>query len=344
MLLVDVAPADGQPVARAQAVYAQLLEQVQGLPAVRHVGAARVAVLSGARRTTLISLDGQPPRPDRSNVIPVLANVVSPGYLEAMGIPVLRGRGFAASDTSERPCVVVVSQSLAAALWPQRDPIGQMLPLEPPAQVVGVVPDTIYRRGTDKEQQPPIVYSALGQNYEARVTLHVRTETPPLSLAPAVRRIARDLDPGATVTLPRALTDEFERSTQPQRTLALLTAALSAIALVIVGVGLYAVLAYSTRQRTTEIGLRMALGATESSVLRLVGMEGFRLVALGAALGLVGAMVGVRFVRSLLFGISSSDPMTWLGVCAVLAAVALVACAIPAVRAMRTAPSVALRT
>jgi predicted permease len=343
MLLIDITPAEGQPVAASQALYARLIETIRTLPGVRHVGAARVTVLSGARRNTLVCIDGQALRPDRSNGLPVLTNVVSPGYFEAMGIPMLRGRGFEASDTDGRSRVVVVSQSLAEKLWPGRNPIGETLLSGEPAQVVGVVPDTIYRRGTDKAEQPPIFYAALAQNYEARVTLHVRTETPPLRFAAAIRRVAKDLDPSLTVTQPRELADEFAESTGPQRTLALLTSVLSAITLVLVGVGLYGVLAYSVRQRTAEIGLRVALGATGGSILRLVGMEGFRLVAFGTAVGLVGATAGVKFVHSLLFGVSASDPITWLGVCVLLTGVAVIACTIPAVRAMRIAPSDAFR-
>jgi putative ABC transport system permease protein len=146
-----------------------------------------------------------------------------------------------------------------------------------------------------------------------------------------------------TVTSARELSDEFMESTGPQRTLATLAGALSAIALVIVSVGVYGLLAYDVRQRTSEIGLRMALGATPRSILRLIGLQGFRLVASGAAFGLLGTLVAVRFVQSFLFGVEVSDPATWLAVCVVMMAAALVACAIPAVRALRTAPSVALR-
>jgi len=343
MLLADVSPGDRYAPEATQAFYRNLLDRVNALPGVSVAGAARVTVLSGAARTVPVSADSQPLRPDRSNVIPVRANIVSDQYLDAMGIPILRGRGIQPSDVKTAPRIAIVSQSLAKRLWPNGDPLGRMLISESQFQVVGVVPDTVYRSSTDPDPRP-FFYAPLAQNYEAGVTLHVRTIGEPMTVLPGVRQVLRDLDARLTLTRPRQLIDEFDRSTMPQRTMAMLTGVLSAIALLLAAVGLYGVVAYATKQRTTEVGLRLALGATRGSILNLVVMRGIRLVAIGSVLGLVGAVASVRFVRSQLFGVEPTDPLTWFAVAAVLLSVGLVACAIPAARAMRVEPSTALRT
>jgi ABC-type antimicrobial peptide transport system permease subunit len=165
-----------------------------------------------------------------------------------------------------------------------------------------------------------------------------------MAILPAVRQVVRDVDPRVTVTRPRRLVDEFDRSVMGQRTMATLAGILSGIALVLAAVGLYGVMAYAAKQRISEVGLRLALGATPASILNLIVMRGARLVAMGVALGLTGAFISVRFVRGQLFGVEATDPITWVVVSAVLVIVGLAACAIPAHRAMRVDPAVALRS
>jgi len=345
MLLAEVIPGAGYSPTQATALYKDLLDRLNALPGVVAAGAARVTVLSGAARTVAVSIDGQPLRDDSSNALVVRANVVTDRYLDAMGIPILRGRGIQASDVLTTPRVAVVSQSLADRLWPNDDPVGRMLVAESPRpiQVIGVVPDTVYRSTTDPDPRP-FYYVPLPQNYEASVTLHVRTAGDPLLILPAVRQTLHDLDPAVALTRPRRLTDEFERSTTPQRTMAMLTGALSTIALVLAAVGLYGVMSFATRQRTPEVALRLALGATPGSILNLVAMRGVRLVVIGGAFGVLGALASVGFVRGQLFGVEPTDPVTWVTVAGVLLVVGFVACAIPAARAMRVEPSAALRT
>jgi predicted permease len=344
MLLAEVSPGDRYTPPEALAFYRDLLDRLNALPGVRAAGAARVTVLSGSSRTVAVSVDGQPLRQDRSNVIAVRANVVSDRYLEAMGIAVVHGRGIQSSDIRTAPRVAVVSQALGKRLWPNADPVGHSLVTDSQTsfQVVGVVPDTVYRSATDPDPRP-FYYVPLQQNYEAGVTLHLRTTGDPMLILPAVRQALRDLDPTVALTRPRRLIDEFDRSTTPQRTMALLTGVLSAIALLLAAVGLYGVMAFAARQRAMEVALRLALGATPASILSLVVMRGVRLVVVGAGLGLVGAIASVRFVRGQLFGVEPSDPFTWFAVAGVLLGVALVACAIPAARAMRVQPSSVLR-
>ncbi len=324
-------------------LYQDLLTRLNTLPGIVSASAARVTVLSGTSRTLPVSADGQPMRTDRSNVIPARANVVSGRYLETMGIPVVRGRSFTDSDVQTSPRVAIVSRALAHRLWGDADPVGQSLVSTSRFEVIGVVPDTVYLNATERDPRP-FFYIPLTQNYESVVTLHLRTGDDPLAMFPAVREIVRKRDARLAVTRPRLLLDEFDSSIAQQRTLAILVAALGGVALLLAAVGLYSVMAYGTRQRTTEIGLRLALGATPASILNLIVMRGATLVLTGTALGGAAAVVGVRYIRSLLFGIEATDPVTWLAVAGGLLLVGLVACVIPARHAMRISPVQALRS
>ncbi len=342
MLLANIEPGDRYQPAAAQAFYAEVLNRVNSLPGVVAAGAARVTVLSGASRTVAVSVDGRPLQPDRSNAIPVRANVVSDRYLEAMGIPILMGRNFQRSDLATSPRVVIVSRSLASRLWPNADPLGKTLISTTPLVVIGVAPDTVYRSSTDR-QVLPVYYLPLSQNYEASVSLHVRTEGDPMALLPSVRRAVGEVDPRVALARPRRLEDEFSRSLIEERTMVKFVGSLSGIALLLAAVGLYGVMAYATRQRTTEIGLRLALGARPASILNMIVLRGLTLVALGGAFGLAGAVIAVRFVRGLLFGVEPTDLATWIGVTTLLMFVGVLACAAPARRAMRIDPVRALR-
>ena len=326
-----------------QSVYEQILSRVDAVPGVVAAGAARVTVLSGGARTTSISLDGKPVASDGSNAIDVRANVVSHRYLDAMGIPIVRGRNFAASDRPGTPRVAIVSRRLAGRLWPNADPIGQKLQgSSDPIEVVGVVPDAVYRSAVETDPLP-FFYLLLAQNYESGVTLHIRTSGSPLSVLPAVRQAVRDVDPQLVVARPHLLREEFDRSIGDQRMMATMVGLFGAIALVLAAVGLYGVMAHLAGQRRTEIGIRMALGAQPGAILRLILGQGLRLVAIGSVLGLAGALAGTRYVQSQLFGVRSTDPATFVGVCAVLVMVGVVACLVPACRAMKINPAIALR-
>ena len=342
MLIATIEPGDRYQPAAGQAFYTEVLNRLNALPGVAAAGAARVTVLSGASRTMAVSVDGRPLQQDRSNVIPVRANVVSDRYLEAMGIPVLMGRNFQSGDLPAAQKVVIVSRSLASRLWPNVNPIGQTLISASPLVVVGVVPDTVYRRTTDR-QVLPVFYLPLSQNYEAAVTLHVRTTGDPMAILPAVRKVVSDIDSRIALVRPRLLEDEFSQSLTEERTMVQFVGGLSGIALLLAAVGLYGVMAYATRQRTPEIGVRLALGASPASILSMVVLRGLRLVAIGGTFGLVTAFVAVRFVRGLLFGVEPTDPVTWTAVVFTLTLVGLLACVVPARRAMRIDPVRALR-
>ncbi|MGB2713537.1 MAG: ABC transporter permease [Vicinamibacterales bacterium] len=323
--------------------YRQVLDGLRAIPGVRAAGAARVTVLSGGARTVWVSVDGRPLERDGSNAIDVRVNIVTDGYLDALGIPIVRGRDFSAADDWQKPRVAIVSRHLAARLWPNEDPIGKTLVDGQTATVVGMVPDTVYRSALERDA-PPFYYLPLAQNYEAGVALHIRAaQGDPLGLLPAVRAAVRAVDPAVVVARPQRLRSLFEDSLAAQRMLATLVGLFGVVALTLAAVGLYGVMAHLAGQRRTEIGIRLALGASPSSILRLIVTEGMRLVLVGAAMGLFGAIASTRWISSQLFGIHPTDPVTFVAGCVLLGIVAALACLIPARRAMRVDPSAALR-
>ena len=327
-----------------QVAYRQILERLEATPGVAAAGASRVTVLSGGARTVSVSVDGRPVAPDGSNGLDVRVNVISDGYLDALGIPLLRGRHFTAADGPTSVRVAIVSRSLAARLWPNDDPIGkQLMTGNTPATVVGLVPDTVYRNALEREP-PPFFYLPLAQNYESGVTLHVRAaHGDPLALLPFLRAAVRHVDPAIAIARPQRLRNLFDQSIASQRMMATLVGLFGSIALVLASVGLYGVMAHLAGQRRTEIGIRLALGARPTTILSLILGEGLRLVAMGAVIGLAAALAASRLLESQLYGVSPTDPLTFAAVCLLLAVVAIFACLIPARRAMRVDPAVALR-
>jgi predicted permease len=273
-----------------------------------------------------------------------MANTVSDRYLETMNIPIIRGRSFGSSDRVGTPRVTIVSQSLVAKLWANEDPIGKTLWSEGNRvqMVVGVVPDTVYTSTLERDA-PPTFYLPLSQNYESGVALHVRAVGDPTSLIPAIREAVRQVDSQLVVERPQLLREVLDRSLSRQRMMATLIGLFAAVVLILAVVGLYGVMAYVASQRTTEIGIRLAMGAQRASIVTLVIWRGIRLLAIGVAIGLTGALIGTRYIEAQLFGVTATDPLTFLTVCLLLAIAGLTACAIPAWRAMRVDPIVALR-
>ena len=326
-----------------QAAYTQLLARVNALPGVEAAGAARVTVLSGGARTISVSTDGNRVAADNSNAMDVRANVVSDRYLQAMDIRLRAGRNFQPSDSPGAPPVAIISESLAAKLFPGADPLGRtVMAGADPLQVVGVAPDTVYRSAVERNA-PPFLYVPLAQNYESGITLHIRTAGDPKGQIASLRRVLNEIDPQLVLGRPRVLREEFDRSIGDQRMMATLVGLFGLVALVLAAIGLYGVMAHLATQRTTEIGIRLALGARPSSILGLILTDGLRLVAIGSALGFIGAFAGARYLQSQLFGVTPTDPVTFAGVCVVLLLVAIAACLIPARRAMQIDPALALR-
>jgi predicted permease len=326
------------------AVYEQILSRIEALPDVVAAGAARMTVLSGAARSTAVSTDGRPIEKDNSNALGVRGNTVSRRYFETMNIPILRGRPFTTSDGPKTPRVTIVTKSLADRLWPDEDPIGKALRDESTQVqvIVGVVPDTVYTTTLERER-PPTYYLPLAQNYESGVALHVRAASNPMSLVPAIRDAVRQVDSQLAVERPQLLRDVLDRTLSRQRMMATLVGIFGALALILAALGLYGVLAHVATQRTPEIGIRLAMGAQPASIVSLLLGEGLRLLGIGAAIGLTGALLGTRYIEAQLFGVTATDPLTFVSGCVVLAIAGLTASVIPALRVMRVDPVIALR-
>jgi predicted permease len=346
MLLADInLDVRGYTPQAGQEVYRQVLERLNGLPGVRAAGASRVPLLSGGARSSAVSTDGRPLERDGRNALGVRVNVISDRYLEALGIPILTGRGFEPSDDGNRSRVVIVSRALANRLWPGQDPVGQFLVGGAPAghTVVGVAADSVYMSAIERDP-PPVYYVPLAQAYESGVTLHVRTAGDPRALVSAVRQVLRAVDPQLVLARSRTLAEDLDRSMGQQRLMATLVGLFGGLALLLAALGLYGVMAHSVGHRRGEIGIRLALGARPEVILSMVVKEGLRLVAIGAALGTAGALAASRVIETQLFGVRPVDPLTYVAVAVVLMLVAITACAIPARRAMRVDPVVVLRT
>jgi predicted permease len=326
------------------AVHEQILSRVEALPGVVAAAAARMTVLSGGARSTAVSTDGRPIEKDNSNALGVRANVVSRRYFETMNIPIVRGRPFDASDGPNTMRVTIVTRSLADRLWPHEDPVGKTLRDENNRLqvIVGVVPDTVYTTSLEQER-PPTYYLLLTQNYEAGVALHVRAAGNPMPLVPAIREAVRQVDSQLGVERPQLLSDVLDRTLSRQRMMATLVGLFGALALILAVSGLYGVMAQAATQRTAEIGIRLAMGAQPLSIVTLLLGQGLRLLGIGLAIGLTGALLGTRYIEAQLFGVTPTDPLTFVSGCLVLAAAGVTASVIPALRAMRVDPIIALR-
>ncbi len=264
-----------------------------------------------------------------------------------MGIPILRGRYFEERDTAESTPVAIIDESLAKKYWPNEDPVGKRISFEGGAnnriwrEIVGLVGHVKHAdlEGESRAQY----YMPHSQRAQPRMALVVRTTSDPNSLAGAVRGAIKTLDSDLPVFRVRTM-DQFVADSMMQRRFALLLIGVFAgLAMLLAGIGLYGVMAYSVTQRTHELGLRMALGAQRSDVLKLVVRQGMLLAAIGLGIGVAFALLLSRAMKTMLFNVSATDPLIYLLIATTLAAVALFACLIPARRATKVDPMVALR-
>jgi predicted permease len=342
---------------QGQAFYRVVLERVEGVPGVEAATLARIPSLEGGGRVSSLHLEGREGGEDsfRSEGGGVTAegrdtvasNVVGPRYLETLGIALLSGRSLDARDAEGAALAVVVNETFGRLHFPgPRDAaLGARISLDGPTgpwrTVVGVAADSKYRALT--EEPTPMVYVPLAQQHETGMVLYVRASGDPGALLPAIRREIRSLEPHLPLPGLRTMPDAVVGALYVPRTGALLLAAFGGVALLLAAVGVYGVTAFSVAQRTREIGVRMALGARAGDVLALVLGNGLRLVAAGVALGLALALAAARALEAFLFGVRGTDPATFAAVAALLGAAALVACFIPARRAMRLDPVRALQ-
>jgi putative ABC transport system permease protein len=320
----------------------QLLTRVQSLP-----GVQSAAIVYGLPLCEI---------PGGSNILPegrqeseigrhmVTARPVSPGYFHLMGISLLRGRNFTESDTNDSTPVTIINETLARRFWPNEDPIGKRFEFGwagGMVEIIGVVRDT---RDVALDAAPNLeAFLTVQQTEGWRSSLVIATESDPTGLVKPLRAEVRSINAGVVIREVRTMADIVARTLAVRRLLVVVLSAFAGVAVVLASLGLYAVIAYSVRQRTAEIGIRMALGATSGRVLADVLREGLRLAAIGVLLGLVAALAVTRILSSFLYGVSPTDPLTFGGMTMLLAAVALAASYVPARRAARVDPMTALR-
>jgi putative ABC transport system permease protein len=324
----------------------QLLARVGALPGVEAAGTVNPLPLTQEGWQTDYQIEGRPV-PARGEAPNSDYHVVSGAYFKAMGIPLVRGRLFDDSDREDTTPVVLVNETLARRYWPEGDAVGKRMrtgSVDQPGPwltVVGVVGD-VRQYGLDQEQKTQF-YRPGRQLALHPMSLVLRAQGDPEALAAAVRRAVQSIDPDQPIYNVRSMDSLLATTLAPRRLSLLLLAAFAMTALLLAGVGIYGVLAYSVTQRTHEIGIRMALGARRADVLVMILRQGIRLVLIGAALGVAAAFGLTRLMSSLLFGVSPTDPATLGAVCLVLVGVALLACIVPARRASGVDPMIALR-
>ena len=327
-----------------QAFFRELLAGVQAVPGVDSAGATSILPLSNDASILQFHPEGQTPDPGTK---PTSAQyrVVSTDYFHAMVIPLLRGRVFTAADTNDSQPVALINQAMARLFWPNSDPIGQRIVVsdrQPAArEIVGIVGDV--RQLALDHAPAPEMYVSLFQKGSGSASVVVRSKMAPLSLTSAVTEQVHSLDKDLPVQGVLSMEEVVGTSVGSRRFSAYLFTLFSLLALVLATVGIYGVMSYNVAQGTRDIGIRMAIGARPLDVLRLVLGAGMRQVLLGAAIGIVGALLLTRFLASLLYGVTARDPVTFAAVIILFAAVALAACYIPARRAMRVDPMIALR-
>jgi putative ABC transport system permease protein len=309
--------------------------------------------LSGGGSHQPVQIEGQPvvPMADQPEVD---VRLISPGYMGAMHVPLLRGRDFDDSDAADRPGAVLISQSMARQFWPNDDPVGKQLTLyffpDRVRTVVGVVSD-VKDDGLNQTRSASMLYMPLGQLTAGRgdqwhsygLTLAVRARANPTSVVTGITNVVHEVDSEVPVLNIKAMQDTVDDSLLQQRFTMYLLAGFSGLALLLAAVGIYSVLSYMVRRRVREIGIRMALGAQVNDVLRMIVLEGMKPTLLGVGIGLAGALALGRVMASVIYGVSPRDITTFAGVAAVMFCVGLLASAVPAYRATRVDPMKTLR-
>jgi putative ABC transport system permease protein len=327
-------------------VFEQLVSKMKALPGVRDAAVVNNVPLTDFDYELSFQIEGREPyKPGNEPVADY--TVASNDYFRTMDIALQRGRAFTTHDTANTPQVMVVSEAFVKRYFPNEDPIGRRIIFDGnnrvPREIVGIVAD-VRRNGLDVEVQPEMYVSHV-QNPERRMNVVLRTESGDASqLAQAARAEVKAFDANQIIWRVQTLEELLGTSVAPRRFNMLLLGIFAGVALVLAAVGLYGVMSYSVSWRTHEIGIRMALGAKRADVLRLVVRQGMTMTLIGLAIGLAGAFVFSRVMIGLLHGVSPTDPLTFTGVSIVLLLVAFLACLIPARRATRVDPIVALRT
>ena len=331
------------------------LEKIRALPGVLASGATDSIPFGHHSSDSLIMAEGYQMKPGESVVSPNQI-VVTPGYFEAMRVPLIEGRLFDSRDSADSQKVIIVDERLARKFWPGVSPIGRRMwrsggpddLIQPGANtrwytVVGVVGSVKLRALVDPDERVGAYFFPYQQDPRSSPTFVLRTAGEPSALVSAMRKAIVEVDPGLPLHDVRTMQERIDESLIARKSPMLLAIAFGLVALFLAGVGIYGVLAYTVAQRTREIGIRMALGSTTERIFRLIAREGFMLLGIGFALGLAGTLGLARYVESLLFGVRPVDPYVLAGVAGILALAAAIACVLPARRAARVDPVVALR-
>ena len=335
--------------ARRFAFYNQVLERVQALPGVLSAAYTTSVPLDWKGGTNGISIEGRPV--ERGIFYDANHRQISIDYFTTMGIPLVQGRLFNQADTEQTAPVAIVNKTMAREFWPGEDPIGKRFkPSSPDSkdpwiEIVGVVSD-LKQMGPEKPVKPEMYmpFQQVGdQPWYAPRDLVIRTSVPPMSLVTAVVNKVHDIDPDQPVSNIRTMKEVLGEEFGQRQTGTALLGAFAALAMLLAAIGLYGVLSYFVSQRIPEFGVRIALGAQSRDILFLVLKRGMGLVSAGLAIGLVASFALTRLMQSLLFEVSASDPIVFAVIAALLAAVAFAACVIPARRATKVDPMIALR-
>jgi putative ABC transport system permease protein len=324
--------------------YSELLEKVKSLPGVNNAGTTSALPLGGSYTDTTFLIEGQSPetRKDQS----VWFQLISDQYLQTMGIRLLKGRYFTDQDNFDAPRVVIVTQSFVRRYFPDGNAIGKRLNFNNPQkpvwrEIIGVASD-VKQFGLNKES-PIAIYLHQKQSASPFVTLAVRTSVNPLNLAGEIRSQVWSIDKNLAVSNVQTMEQVVVKTVNTPRITLSLIGAFAAAALLLAAIGLYGVVSYTAAQRTNEIGIRMALGARENDVLKMVVRQGMTLAAVGVVIGLIGAFALTHLMSNLLFGVSATDPLIFVTIAGLLALIALIASYIPAHRASKIDPVIALR-
>jgi putative ABC transport system permease protein len=338
--------------------FQRIYERVQSLPGVLSAAGASTPPLAGALNMGFL-IEGRPaPPPDKNGQPSQTASyiAITPNYFATLRTPIVQGRDFNDRDTAAAPFVIIINQTMAKRFWPNESPIGKQVrldyvPDEPLREIVGVAGDI--RMNRQQRQLGPTVYVPhlqqtprwMGAGYGARAGMFfvLRTAGKPLSLSTAVRQALAEVDHNKPVADMRTVEDYLDQQVQYVRLYVLLLSIFGAIAAGLAAIGIYGVMSYSVAERTREIGIRMALGADATDVLRLVLLQALLLLSIGLALGLAGSFALTRYLKSALYEVTATDPATYIAVSLLLATVAVMAAMVPTRRAISVNPTVALR-
>jgi putative ABC transport system permease protein len=327
------------------AFFKTLLQRVRALPGVRSVGAISHLPFSGSGAGTWFTIVGRP-APAAGEKPSADVRVIDPSYFAAMGIPIPHGRNFSEKEASEPSHVVIINETMARQYWPNEDPIGQKVVIEMsdqpvPSEIIGVVGDVKHKGLSDKTN--PMVYWPHPELPFPLLTLVIRTDSSPLNLSAALRSEVLAVDRDQPIADLRTMEQLLSNSIGRQRLGTLLIGIFAVVAVILASVGVYGLIAQSVTERTQEIGIRIALGAQTRDVLKLIIGHGLKLVLCGVAIGLIGAFALTRFLTTILYTVSTTDYTTFLLISLLLFAIALIASYVPARRAIKVDPVIALR-